>query len=584
MAGISISGLVSNSFDWQSIVTQLIAIDSVPITRLQNEESDNIDRLAVFASLKTKLTDLQTAAQALKADGLFTGRTATASGSGWTVSADDAATTGSYTIAVSQLATQARLNGDSGIASPLNAAATDYDPDTNPNGVDGLTLASLPISTAITAGNFSINGHQVTIATTDSLQDVFDKINAADPSVTASYNRSTDKLTLTSASPIILGAANDTSNFLSAMRLANNGTGSISSTSSLGSLSKTATLDNARLGTTLSASSGSFTVNGVSIAYDSTTDSLNTLLSRINASSAGVTASYDSAKDRVVLVNNTTGDTGVGVADVTGNLATALGLTSGAGATLSRGQNAQFTINGGDTLTSESNTIGDDYLGTTGVSVTLTSATSQTVTVAADTASMQTAIQTFITKFNAVQSFIDTNTKITTGADGKVTTSTLSGNHEVQNWASELRSMAFSQVTGLTGSITRLSSLGLDFSSTDSTLSIKDSAKLTAALTSNPDDVAAFFGTSSTGFAAKFDTYLTKKLDSKEGGVQLQMNTLNKANTDIEAQIAVLNTRLAAEKERLTNAFIAMDNAKQTASTQQSTLDAYFKSSSSSSS
>jgi len=68
MAGISISGLVSGSFDWKSVVDQLIQIESTPIARLQTEEATNIDRLASLAGLQTKLTELQTASKALSAN------------------------------------------------------------------------------------------------------------------------------------------------------------------------------------------------------------------------------------------------------------------------------------------------------------------------------------------------------------------------------------------------------------------------------------------------------------------------------------------------------------------------------------
>jgi flagellar hook-associated protein 2 len=71
---------------------------------------------------------------------------------------------------------------------------------------------------------------------------------------------------------------------------------------------------------------GSFAVNGVSIAYNVNTDSLSTILSRINASSAGVTAAFDSLNDRVVFTNKTTGDLGLNLSEAAGGLVDALGL------------------------------------------------------------------------------------------------------------------------------------------------------------------------------------------------------------------------------------------------------------------
>ena len=48
--------------------------------------------------------------------------------------------------------------------------------------------------------------------------------------------------------------------------------------------------------------SGSFTVNGVSISVNKDTDSLASIITRINSSGAGVTASYDSG-DRQARVH-----------------------------------------------------------------------------------------------------------------------------------------------------------------------------------------------------------------------------------------------------------------------------------------
>src|SRR5207302_8177158 len=47
--------------------------------------------------------------------------------------------------------------------------------------------------------------------------------------------------------------------------------------------------------------SGSFSINGVSISVNKDTDTLTSLINRINASGAGVTAGYDSTLDKLVL-------------------------------------------------------------------------------------------------------------------------------------------------------------------------------------------------------------------------------------------------------------------------------------------
>jgi flagellar hook-associated protein 2 len=442
-------------------------------------------------------------------------------------------------------------------------------------------LASLPTSTALTPGTFTVNGNQVTIELTDSLDDVFGKIAAATGGVvTASYSSATDKITLGSndASEVVLGAGNDTSNILSVLRLSNNGSPSVTSSTGLGSSALSLPLASSRLRSAITAvdgtGAGSFSINGVAIDYNINDDSLSAVLSRITASDAGVTASYDSVNDRVVLVNKTTGDVGLGVSESPNGLMDALGLTTGS--TLARGKDTQFSVDGGPTLTSHSNTLDETTLGVSGLSVTVGSTGSQTVTIKSDTASMNTAIKNFITKFNEVQSYIESQTKITRTPDGKVTAALLADNREVQTWASQLRSMAFSEVSGLSGTLQRLSSMGIDFSSFDSTLSVRNQSQLDTALSTNSEDVAAFFNTATTGFSARLDGFLSAKLTATTGPLATLMSSINKQNSSIDKQILALNRRLENQRELLTSAFLSMQNAQSAAQQQQQTLSNFF--------
>lgn len=580
MAGISISGLVSGSFDWKSVVDQLITVDSAPVTRLQNEEAANNNKLASLADISTAMTDLQNSVISLRSSTLFKGRSAASSlsGSTWGLTASTSATLGSYTIGVSQLATSARRVGASGVSAKVSASSD----------VSSVTLATMPTATAIRAGSFTVDGKTITVATTDRLSDVFTQISTATSGkVQASYDSATDKITFasTDGSEVELGATNDTSNFLAAIGLANNASTSVTSSFKLGSASLSATLGSSRLAGALTpdgSGNGSFSINGVTINYNVNTDTLKSVLNKINASTAGVTATYDPTNDRFLLTNNATGDVGVGANEISGGLLTAMGLTTGSA--LQHGKNAEFTVNGGGTMVSASNTLDGALFGATGLSVKVDTATTQTVSVTADTASMKSAITDFIDKFNAVQTLIESETAIKVGADGKVTTATLASNHDVENWGTQLRRLAFQSIGGLSTTMSRLSDIGIDFDSTDAQLSVKDSGKLEAALANNSEDINAFFTNTSTGFAQQISNFLTQTLSSNGGGLATQKSTLTKQNTDIEAQIATLNARLASERERLTNAFIAMDKAKSTANQQQTTLNNMFKTSSSSSS
>lgn len=566
---LGLSGLASG-FDWKSLVDQLIDLERAPINRLNRDIGTNAIQVDRLAQLDTRFGTLQTDVNALGESGLFAGRTAvsTTMGSSWSAHAATGATTGSFKISVSQLAAAAKSTGQANISSPLNAT----------DDVSGLTIANLATSTAVTAGKFSVNGKQIQVALTDSLQDVFDAMaTATGGEVTASYSSATDRITLSGSTNIMLGAANDTSNFLAAMRLANNGTASISSSASLGSANTTATLVNARLATAITAvdgtGEGSFSINGEAISYNVNTDSLATVMNRINDSAAGVIARYDGASDRMILTNKVTGDLGISVSETAGGVLDALGVTGGA--TFTSGLNAEFTINGGAVLTSTSNTLSSVSHGIEGLEVTVDEETTQTITVASDTDAMQSAIEKFIASFNSAQSYIEGQTQISTNSQGEVTTSALTNNREVQAWARTLRVSAFEEVSGLSGSIARLEHMGIDFKTGTNELEIKDAVKLTAALRDRPDEVADYFQTSGTGLVDKLDAFITNVSDYNEG----QQERINQTNSDLERQIADIERRLVQRREVMESAFIRMEEAQSRLNSQQQTLtNAFFPS------
>ena len=560
---LQMSGL-SSGFDWKTFVDSMMSIERAPAKAMETEIATNSSKVDALNGIGTMLTSLTTSITALNTDGVFDARSATPSGTGWSATASSATPLSGYSFAVTQLATTAKLTSGSDIGNPI-ASSSD---------VSGVTLASLGTGTALTAGAFTVNGARVTVDLTDSLQGLFAKINTATSgAVTAAYDSTNDKITFSSSSAIVLGSSTDSSNFLSVSRLANNGTGSIASSGSIGAATPTATLANARLKTPITAvdssGNGSFTLNGIAISYNTGTDTLNSLISRINTAGAGVTAAFDPLADKVTLQNNSTGDVGFSVVESSGGLMGALGLTTGS--SLSRGLNAQYTVNGGPSITSTSNTLSADSHGIPGLAVTATTTGTQSVTVAADTGSVRTKIDDFINSFNSVESMIDSQTQVTS-TNGKVTTSTLSDNREIQDWGTALRKAVFTAVPGLSSTLSQLSHIGIDFTGTGSMLSVKDSSKLDIALQQRPADVSSLFRQSSTGLFARLNTLLNSYTGGSlgTGGLLAQQTTsLTNSNTALTAQIADIDRRLVDRRATMTDGFIAMENANATIKTMQ---------------
>lgn len=137
------------------------------------------------------------------------------------------------------------------------------------------------------------------------LNEVITDINGAGLGITATVqndgNGRPNLLQLTAASDISIGNATDTSNFLTATNLlASPGTTTRASTLGIARLNPSECMvDASFFGGAPAAGSHHFTINGVQIDYDIATDSLNDVISRINGSSAGVTALYNAADDRL---------------------------------------------------------------------------------------------------------------------------------------------------------------------------------------------------------------------------------------------------------------------------------------------
>lgn len=552
-SSLAISGLASG-MNWQTVVQELAQAERAPETQWQQQQTTLNTQNSAFTTIAGDLSTLQTDLQTLQDPTLYESTAAQSSDSSiLTASTAAGSTTGNFTFNISRLATAAQIIGAGNISQVLAPGGD----------LSNVTIGTAGFSTPVTAGTFTVDGAQVTIAATDSLQDVFNNIAAATNSkVTASYNPSTDKITLASNdnSEIVLGSAADTSNFLQVAQLYNNGTDSITSGSALGRVNLTAAMSDSDLATAITdggSGQGQFTINGVTFNYDASTDNIQDVLNQINDSSAGVTATYDTVNNRFVLTNNTTGDVGISMQDVTGNFLAATGLSSG---TLQHGQNLLYTLNGGSQqLVSQSNTITSASSGLTGLSVTALATGSATVTVNSDVSQISSAIQHFITDYNSVQSYINSQQIVTTGSDGTVTPGPLTGDATANDIATNLRSLSFSG--GLSGVISSLADLGIQTNGQDNTLSLSDPDTLNSALTNNLNSVQSFFSDTTNGMATQLNNYITD-ITGINGELTNHQASLTQQYNNISTQISNLESKISSDSATWTSEFQAMEEAQ----------------------
>ncbi|HWD93891.1 MAG TPA: flagellar filament capping protein FliD [Verrucomicrobiae bacterium] len=564
-SSLAVSGLASG-FDWQSVVTQLANAERSAEIPWQNQQTAINAQVASYSTINDALTTLQADIKNLQDPTFYQSALAQVSDSTMaSASAASGAALGTFAFNISQLATAAQINGAAGVGQILA-----------PNGAGNTTIGSAGFGTPITAGTFTINGAQVNIASTDTLQQVFDNIaSATGNTVTASYDSTSDTISLSSSNAIVLGSATDTSNFLQAAQLFNNNetsatdpvsnitTNSITSSLALGRVQLTGSLSTANLRTQIQddgSGDGEFTVNGVLIKYNASSDSLQNVLDRITNSAAGVTASYDPLNNRFLLTDKTTGDIGISVQDVAGkgNFAATTGLSGG---TLQRGQNLLYTVNNGPQLVSQSNVITSTSSGITGLTVTALKAGNVTVSNSSDTSTISTAIQQFVTDYNAVQTAISAQQIVSTDSTGKVTPGTLTGDLTASNIASQLRESVFSPVSGLSGVVNMLASLGIQTNGQDNTLKVTDPAALTDALTNNLADVRSFFSDPTSGWATQVNNYLNNTIGDN-GTIPNHLASLTTQTNNITTQIANLEKKISSDSDHWTSEFQAMEQAQ----------------------
>jgi flagellar hook-associated protein 2 len=572
--GMALSGLASG-FDWKSMVDQLIEVSRTPQKRMQSDQSKNNSKASAINEIKGLLADLKTNIASLGSQDALRKRSATLGGAatGWTGSAATTASAGKYTFSLNTLASAAKLNGKTGMLPGDSRLAASIDP--------GLPLSSQPLGRAITGGNFTINGKAVTIASSDTLDNVIANINASGAGVTASYDSGTDRVSLDGGgSRVVLGASNDTSNFLLAMRLSS-GTNPTSA-ASLGSIKLSGPIDSANLANPPAAgTSSTFLINGTSISYDTSADSLQTLITRINDSAAGVTASLDASAGRFVLTNDTTGNTGIFVSEDTGGLAGSLGLIGG---TLVDGTDAEFQVNGGGILASRTNTLDADAHGITGLTVTASSLGTDVVTVAADSSATKASIDSFVEKYNAVQAAIEKYTKVTT-VGSKVTAGILSSNRELSQISKSLREMIYKEGSGVSGSIKRLSDIGVGFSGIANTISVTNATLLSSKLAESGSDVFSYFNTKSGGtipsggLIERMDYLLGNLVEDSgtaKGSIKNTLDSITSQNKSLDAQIAAIDRQLEAQRATMEASYIAMEKAQSMYQQQSSYLTKTF--------
>ena len=172
------------------------------------------------------------------------------------------------------------------------------------NPFDGIRNANpnLDPGQSVTGGSLVINGVSIGVGASDSIDTMLSAINQSAAGVTATFDTARERVVLTRNTPGSVPTVridSDDSGFAAATKLAG----------ALATPGRDADIDSplANVNQFQSVQSGNITVNGTSVAIDVQTDSLRTILDRINAAQQTATASYSEPPQRVTFIANTQG-------------------------------------------------------------------------------------------------------------------------------------------------------------------------------------------------------------------------------------------------------------------------------------
>jgi flagellar hook-associated protein 2 len=508
---VTFSGL-SSGLDYQSIIDNIIRAKTVPVDNLKTTIDDNTKKITAYNDLKSLLQTLQDSLSKLRGAVSIDGSTnvfqakdvfaSTSRTDGQTpsnasnlvgVTVTNAATLGSHTIEVQRVATSHKVG-----TKAFSATGTAL-------GLAGSFDMKLGSGTTKT----------FTVSATDTLQDIRDRINAANTGSSA---------TGVSASIVSVGAgqnylvltadrtgetiqfSNETGGLLAGLGISNDGgttlsnqlqapqtalfyadglldsskwdsTGFASQSASLGSIAG------------VTAGSHSFEIrdaNGAviqTVSY-SDTDSLQTLAANITAGGAGVTATVVQSGGQYSLQIVKDDGAAISFGGDTDNLLTALNPTK---------ENLL--------IERSSNTVSDLFNGVTLSLYGAEAGTTVKLDIDRDLSAVKTQIESFVSAYNAVRHFVNEQNQTDSSTGAKSTDAgPLYGSRTLTSIAQALSSVIGNGTEGVDSAYSVLAQIGVDFVDNDTvsdpldkdTLKL-DETKLDTVLTSNPEDVRRLF-------------------------------------------------------------------------------------------
>ncbi|MBX6323216.1 MAG: flagellar filament capping protein FliD [Rhodospirillaceae bacterium] len=512
---VSFSGLGSG-IDVESTVDAIMNAKQIPVDNIKSTISANTDKIAAYRDLSALLSTLKNSVDQLRgavsfdaSKNAFLAKTPFAS-----TSRSDGLTPNSAANLIGVSVTNAASLGSHTVEILRTAAAHKIGSMTFSSATVDLGTASGGAANSI-SGSFSINGRTITVDPSDTLQALRDRINAANTGtnptgVTASIvsiGANQQVLVLTAdktGTPITI--ADETNGVLAALGISNDGGATFANQLQAPQTAQfyaDGLLDSSKYqsavvsspGAALSGVAGvsagthSFEIRDASGALLKTvtysdTDTLASLAAAITDAGAGITATVVADGSGYRLKVDKDDGSAITLTNDSDNLLSGLGV-------------------GKERLLIErsSNTVNDLFAGVTLSLYGAEPGTTIKLDIDRDLSGVQTAINNFVSAYNAVREFINTQNQ-TGSSDGTKDDSSgpLFGSSILSDLQQALTRIVGGGAQGVSKNFSSLGQIGIGFVDNNSlddplkanTLTL-DSTKLEQALLNNPDDVRRLF-------------------------------------------------------------------------------------------
>ena len=485
MSRLQMTGLASG-IDTKNIVDQLMEIERRPIYLKENEIRKVQAEKKHWQDIGTEVKAFRTTAIDMNLQNPFNKKIATVSDEKFLgVEIGPSAQKGTYVLEDIRLAKAGSASSDGRVKF---SGGTDPNITSDRLGIKGVNTKFIDMfinpmnRIKYSEIGFKINGQEISIDSSDTLGTFINKINASGAGVKASFNPEDRRFRIESTDGKALDMEANDKSFLRALKIEKFAGGKVNNLVQPDYKKKLFTVSGLS-----DVERGFFTINDYTVDVNPSTDSLETIVAKLNRSGSPVKAIFDGESGKMSIVAQRPGDD-LMFQDDTSNLMKVLGFTDpNSKATLYQGQKASFVMDG---VKYERNS---NDVTINGMKINLKGNTSMgeriTLKIDNDVDGMVERIKKFVGDYNKTVETINKKTE----KDGP-----LQGNTTANTLANNLRTYMASSVNGIESAYSQLALIGIGTRGKEATLQINEE-KLRKALSDNPVEVEKLFLQMSSG-------------------------------------------------------------------------------------